>query len=158
MPAYLKAIVPPAQKYKDTYLKAFADVLNETKTQMLKDYRDTTHTWKRKVKFTASLPRFVHGAYVIAVGTDDVIYGYVDKGTKRHMIRPKKARFLAFRGGYTAKTIPLAIRSRSGGASGAMMFSRGVMHPGTEARKFTEVIATRGQAKFEKSLRAKLKG
>jgi hypothetical protein len=157
MVGYLKAIVPAPQKYKETYLKAFTDALNETKQQMLKDYRDTTSTWKHKVKFTASLPRFVNGSYMIAVGTDDLIYGYVDKGTKRHIIRPKRARVLRFRGGYTAKTIPLAIRSRSGGSFGATVFSRGVMHPGTEARKFTEVIAARGQAKFEKALRAKLK-
>lgn len=157
MVAALKAIVPEPQRYKEKYLKAFAETMGETSKEMLKDYRETVKTWKRKPKFTASAPRFERGNYVIAVGTDDRIYGYVDKGTKRHRIRPRRARFLRFQSGYTAKTIPLAIRSRSGGASGATVFSRGVMHPGTEARKFSEVIAIRAHARFEKALKKRLK-
>lgn len=156
--AQLKALKPPApQKYKDQYLKAFVGALNDTKKDMLKDYRDTVETWKHKVRFVASTPRSDGGNYILVVGTDDKIYGYVDKGTKPHVIRAKRKPYLKFKTGYTAKSIPLALRSRSGGYSGGWAQAKAVHHPGNEARRFSEVISTRAQYKFEKYLAARLK-
>jgi hypothetical protein len=156
--ASLKALKPPPpMKYKEQYLKAFADAMNDTKKDMLKDYRDTVTTWKHKVRFVASQPQSQGGNYVLNVGTDDKIYGYVDKGTKPHIIRAKRSPYLRFRTGYKAKTIPLALRSRTGGASGGWVSPQVVHHPGTEARQFSVIISERAQAKFEKYLAKRMK-
>ena len=61
----------------------------------------------------------------VIVGTDDEIFGYVDEGTKPHVIVPRKAKVLRFNphGG--------------NGASGGAVFTKRVNHPGTAPRDYT---------------------
>ncbi len=108
----------------------------------LKEFKATTRTWKHQPDFTAT-----GGSDGISqiVGTDDRIYGYVDEGTRPHLIRPR-GRFLRFASGYRAKTSPNTIGSRSGGAFGSTVYARAVRHPGTKPRNFTRIIGRDIQA------------
>lgn len=108
------------------------------------DFRVTVQTWNKQPKFQ------IEGSqYSRRVFTTDEVYGYVDRGTKAHVIAPKAGKALVFRGGYKAKTRPKVIGSSGGGASGDVVFvGRPVMHPGTEPRKFTETIHAKWQKRF----------
>ena len=109
------------------------------------DYGVTTQTWEHRVKFVIHSKT---GERTITTG--DKIYGYVDRGTRAHVIRPRNGKRLAFKGNYRAKTSPNTIGSRSGGASGATIFAKAVRHPGVKARNFSKIIA----AKWSKQLPA----
>lgn len=99
---------------------------------------DTTSTWKHEVRFAISAPSWDKRE----ISTNDEVYGYVNFGTRPHLIGPRNARYLRFASNYTAKTRPGVIGSGPGGPSGSMVFFRGVvMHPGTKPRKFTKEIA-----------------
>lgn len=83
-------------------------------------------------------------------GTDSKIYLYVTRGTRPHIIRPKRAKALAFSSRFRAKTAQGYIRSYKGGRSGKPVFAKEVKHPGTQARGFEEAIAAKHQPIFEK--------
>jgi len=102
-------------------------------------------SWKRKPKFVRKRAARRGNRIDGDVTTRDEIYGYVTGGTRRHVIRPRKARRLAFRGGYRAKTRRRVLGSHRGGAYGPLRFAKQVMHPGTEAREFQQEIALRRQ-------------
>lgn len=143
-------------------------LLNPTRDfgkEMKKEFEKTTKTWKHKPKFEIlrSIPFSIESGKVeVAVMTDDEIYGYVDQGTKPHIIRPKKrGGRLYFKwggpGSYKAKTVPGVIGSRAGGATGSMVAFPYVMHPGTEERGFDKIIAKYMQPRFKKKLQEAMK-
>lgn len=103
--------------------------------QVLRDYKRTTATWDHQPKFTLRV-----GRDGFSLSTDDTIYGYVDKGTRPHVIRIKRAKRLRFAEGYTAKTVPGLIGSRAGGARGPIRVAIEVRHPGSKPRKFSAAI------------------
>ena len=90
------------------------------------------------------------------VGTDNMIYVYVDQGTRAHPIVAQRAPYLVFRSGrYQPKTRPGVIGSRSRGSrSGSFRFAKRVWHPGTEARNFAKTIEKRRQRNVETKVRA----
>ena len=153
MPSALvwKAIKP--KKLKDKALRiTLINKARKVGNDMRKDFQATTQSWNHKVNFTVDVGTKGQGPAVL-VGTDDVIYGYVNDGTKAHIIRPVKAKALSFLGGgYTAKTSPGMIGSGSGGSSGAMVHAKVVHHPGTKARKFDKVIAKKWQSRFKQEM------
>lgn len=81
------------------------------------------------------------------LGRDVSIYGnlkavriwfYVDKGTKPHIIRPKKVGgFLRFSPKFSPKTSFRAKFGGSGKSSGTPVFRRVVHHPGNKGRDFS---------------------
>ena len=99
------------------------------------DFDVTTQTWKNRPQFTIQT---FPGRRIVS--TDDLIYKFVDAGTKPHEINPVRAPFLIFQGNYQAKTTPRVIASNPGGASGPTIMTIHVDHPGTEARNFAETI------------------
>jgi hypothetical protein len=77
-----------------------------------------------------------------------VIFGYVDRGTQGpYPIRPKRSNKrgrLAYRQNYSPRTLPVAqAHVGSGSASGPWVFPKEVMHPGIEARLFSETVQKR---------------
>ena len=120
------------------------DTAMDLSRRVLADYGRTAETWKHKPKFTAEVD--VKGDTVtMLAGTDDLIYKFVDKGTKPHFIFPRTAGgTLAFQwggpGSYRAKTRPSFLGSSGGGPSGPTVHFRYVKHPGTAPRRFSEVI------------------
>lgn len=119
---------------------------------MKKDFEKTTRTWKHKVAFKDTSTESGDEA-TASVETKDEIYGYVDQGTKPHIIRPRKRKgLLSFKSKYKAKTTPHVINSHQGGASGKQVFARVVHHPGTDPRYFTRDIQAAWQPKFKKRI------
>ncbi len=113
-----------------------------------KDFEETTKTWSKKPEFQMVYAVRPNGPEVL-VGTDNEIYGYVNEGTKPHPIFPVRAKALRFQTGYVAKTVPGQLFSRAGGASGDVVHRAYVMHPGTEARNFDDIIQKAWASKFK---------
>lgn len=98
----------------------------------------TTATWEHRVTFTIA-----EQGDALVVGTDDEIYGYVDKGTKPHVIVPRRGRALRFAAGGRPKTTPGRITSGAGAKGGVVVIRPRVDHPGTKARDFQGQIYKR---------------
>jgi len=120
------------------------------------DFALTVGTWKRDVEFEKLVASTRLGIEIL-VDTDDEIYRYVNEGTKPHVILPKRAKALAFKSGYKAKTIVGKKVARTGGSFGSTVFSKGVIHPGTEARDFDEIIAKEWNKKFKRRMEKAMK-
>jgi hypothetical protein len=125
---------------------------------ILLDFELYTATWEHEVKFeeiVAVGPKTIEAF----VGTDDEIFGYVDQGTRPHVIRPKNAKALHFFPGYVPKTQPGMEVSGKGGYSGDSqeVFSKGVNHPGTEPRHIVEDKQKEWQPKFLKRMQEAMK-
>jgi len=118
------------------------------------DFQKTTATWRHNVAFKIDRAHSTGAALVGAVTTRDTIYGYVDQGTRPHIIRPRRARVLRFRGSHRAKTRPGIISSSAGGSSGPFVTARVVHHPGTAARNFAKTIEKRRERNMRTLLRA----
>lgn len=150
-----KVIKPAKLKDKDMRL----ELLNGLRTvarAVERDYKETVKTWERKPEFETIIS-LRGGKAEFLVGTSDLIYKYVDEGTKPHPIFPKKAKFLRFQSGYQAKTTPGIIGSKAGGRSGSEVFSRGVMHPGSKPRKFSELINKKYKSRFKDKMHDSMK-
>ncbi len=103
--------IKPSRLKVDAMRLELLNAMRKVGTEVKKDYEKTTKTWKHKPKFEVSVSLKQPGPTLI-VETDDEIYGYVDKGTKPHLIfagiytgkSNKKA--LAFPSKFGAKTRP----------------------------------------------------
>jgi hypothetical protein len=138
--AGLKVIKPKGKAIDaERIIAGVRKAMDEAKEGAIKDFQSTTSTWNHKVAFTATATRDGYD-----VGTSDEIYGYVDQGTRPHVIVGHGGP-LVFQSGYKAKTSPRVIGSSGGGATGAVVFTRMVQHPGTAAREFTETILAKWQ-------------
>lgn len=117
------------------------EVLNELRSvgrEVKRDYDGTVSNWKPENKPTFEMSIGLSGGptlIVVATGNTE-IYEYVTLGTDAHIILPRNSPRLAFRTGYTAKTSPGSLQSGPGGYSGNIVYSQGVIHPGTEPRDF----------------------
>lgn len=157
MVARIKAIKPTRKFLGDINalereLEAGLDELaDETETL----YRKTVKTWAHRVTF-----RKVKTSNGRSVYTVDKVYQYVDKGTKPHIIRAKRAPNLRFRvGGFKPKTKVNVINSYKGApADGDFVSKRQVNHPGTEARNFSSIIEERMRKRQYVVMRRRLKG
>lgn len=117
--------------------------------EALRRYERITSDWKTKVTFHI---RKLKGG--VAVGTRNKVFNFVDKGTKPHIIRPKRSRVLRFQASYKAKTRPGSLTSGGGGATGSTVFTaRPVQHPGTQAREFTPRIAAEMRKVYSREMR-----
>ena len=153
MPSMVFKFLRPKRSFRQLSERIIAQLqakLETVASEIQADFEKTTATWSHDVPFRKEFSRQAGGLGVI-VSTDDEIYGYVDKGTKRHLIRSKKAGTpLAYnKGGFKAKTVPGRIQSGAGSpATGPLRRPYQVMHPGTEARRFSEIL----QQKWQKGL------
>ena len=87
------------------------------------------------------------------IGTDDTIYGYVNDGTKPHLIAPKNKKALSFNTPYGPKTSIGAIQSTAGSRGTNKVTTRKVIHhPGTAPRKFSDAIQTKWADKLPETL------
>jgi hypothetical protein len=124
---------------------AVTNALNGAAKSAKIDFKVTTATWKTEVEFTIENA----SPYIRRIFTKNRIYLFVCFGTKAHIIRPKRGKFLAFSPGGRAKTRVGAVRSNKGSkGKGTTVFAREVRHPGTKARDFDIVI----QAKWQQQL------
>jgi hypothetical protein len=139
----LKAIRPdPDALSPRKYERAIETALGIVAVTAVQEFQQTTRSWRHKPDFRIAKD----GDDRVTVGTDDEVYGYVDQGTRPHVIRPRRGRFLRFQAGARAKTTPGSLSS-GGGGGGTTTFRRGVNHPGTKARGFSELIAKRAEGR-----------
>ena len=130
---------------------------NQYAKDMKLDFDATTGTWNHKVNFQTDvsvLPDIVS----VKVWTDDEIYGYVDKGTKPHIIRPKKpGGRLFFKVGGTPKTQPGQDTAGPGSPGTKLVAASEVHHPGTKARNFTKEISKHHSRDFYSRMRTAIR-
>lgn len=131
--------------------RAVTGALIEATADARSDLQKTTATWKHKVDFVITpIPDGFQ------VDTSDEIWGYVDKGTKPHIIVPRHAKILSFGPGSRPKTAVKVIGSTAGAPGGAKVVAHKVNHPGTDAREFTETVQTKWDAELPKRISAAL--
>lgn len=149
----IKALKTAALPTGDEYLAAIEKATYKSAGLLLRDLESTVRTWKHKPTFDVTITR-QGGDYSVSAGTDDEIYGYVNDGTKPHVIRPKRSKYLRFSSGYKAKTRVGVIGSNDGGSFGGDVFSKGVYHPGFVGRKFAQKIQSRRQTTIAQEISA----
>ena len=114
------------------------------------DFRVTTQTWKHQPQFSID-DTSRSDDYAYEITTDDEIYGYVNFGTRPHIIRPRNRKALSWIGtGYRAKTRPRQIKSNQGSNNNTIVYTKIVQHPGSEAREFDTTIAAKWQDELPK--------
>lgn len=161
MPGQLKAILPPdfdAEAVKKTLrqeMEKFAPFL-------VKEFEKTTSYWKgEKPKFTPVL-KVKPGEIVLQIRLTGPKRGrekwiWLNYGTKPHKIRPRFAKRLRFQTGYQAGSKPGSTFTTRASRSGSWRSAGEVNHPGTEARKWVEVIVKDRQPLFERWMDAAMK-
>lgn len=128
---------------------AMQTALESTAKDVIADYQKTTKTWVHQPEFTILNSSFRVGSRVVSVdiGTEDEIYGYVDNGTKPHIIRPVRAKVLAFNAGSQPKTRPNRLIATAGSPGTQPVKTMIVHHPGSKPRNFSKMIAKKHQQK-----------
>lgn len=149
--------IRPSRLKDDALRLALLNAMRREATAIKKDFDATVKTWDHSVKFEQVISLAGGGPQVL-VGTDDLIYKFVDEGTKEHPIfagyytGKSNKRVLAFPGTFTAKTVPGIIGSRAGSKGGETVKRPFVHHPGTKARRFTEVIKGKWEKRFKSDM------
>jgi hypothetical protein len=118
------------------------------------DFKRTTRTWDQQPTFKIVKAHAVGGDLEGEVATENEIYRYVTRGTRPHVIRPRRKQALRFQKNYQAKTAPQVVGSHKGGASGDFVSAKQVQHPGSAGRNFDIEIAERRQRTLENNVTA----
>lgn len=147
--------IKPAKLKVDKVRLELLNALRAQGKEIVADYNQTVQTWRNKPSFEVAISLADGGATVLVTpdGPNRKQFEYVDKGTRPHPIFPRRARVLRFSSGYTAKTAPGVIGSGAGGPSGSPAFAAFIpRHPGTEARRFSEIIEQRRRKRFQEAM------
>jgi hypothetical protein len=126
-------------------------------------FKEVVKRWRSKPKFVVVKAKnpFKGVGFAVAVeGTQKAQNRWIwtDKGTEPHIIRPVRAKALAFNVGYSAKTQPVAqFNVGTGRAKGKRVVTKVVNHPGTEARKFTKTFVEMLMPEFERDVQRQVK-
>lgn len=117
--------------------RAIDNGLNAAALAAKADFGVVTQTWRRTPAFAIEKEPNAR-----TVATEDQVFGFVDDGTKPHLIAPRNGKALRFGVPFSAKTVPGVIASRAGSTGGSVIIRRKpVRHPGTKARNFSQTIA-----------------
>jgi len=125
------------------------------KPRMLEYPRKVVASWEHKPDFKARkrVTRTGISLYVYPTGENAKYWQWTSRGTKPHIIEPKRAAALRFPSLYQPKTTPRGPGYKgSGKSSGPIVFALKVHHPGTKARKFEEAWARYNKKWFRKEM------
>lgn len=152
---------PPRRNPFDAarYIDEVNEAVSELGEEMKGDFEDVVNDWQTQVTFRKTI-RVESGGVSVTVGPaqNARIWHFVDKGTRPHIIRPKRAGYpLRFRTGYSARTAPGHAHVGSGTASGPWRSAHEVRHPGTEAREFTTTIYEKYQTELSRVIKQAIK-
>lgn len=140
--------------------RAIEDAIDDrVKPAVLEEFKKRTSNWQSDVSFAAR--KFIRTdavwLNVFPTGEDKMVWHYVNKGTKSHIIQPVNARFLVFDwagfGSYTPKTDIGDVYGVAGGNVGETQFRDIVFHPGSEARDFSGHIGRGYKNEFKREIR-----
>ena len=139
-----EAIIP---KQFDTtiFAKSMKKTLEKLAKQALADFELTTENWETEVEFKIDGPYTRGKDWHIAVGTDNIIWGWVDRGTDQHIISGSRSKdgllhFQPTERLIGTRTYPGTLGSGQIRRRGAWATATSVIHPGIEARDFTGII------------------
>ena len=93
MPVKMRAIIPAKLKLGPVRLEAL-NAMRKMGTQVRNDFKKTTATWEHKPDFEQSVSLKAPGP-TLTVWTDNLIYFFLNDGTKEHPISAKNAPVLA---------------------------------------------------------------
>jgi hypothetical protein len=111
------------------------------------DFEDTTIDWKIKPLFVVR-PSLNGNAVTFFVYTDHPIYRWVNNGTRKHVIKPRRGHALAL------ATVITVISPLTGKARPRTAVVRGpVNHPGIKARNFDVAIMRNRKPTFSPRMR-----
>lgn len=137
MPVGMQAIIP---KSFLADLKKLDRVVENALTGLAEDvaadFETTVETWNSKPEFAIAKRK---GERIIS--TKNFIYGLLNKGTKPHIIVPRRGKVLTFLAGGRPKSRVRVIGSNSGGAGNTIVYTKRVQHPGTAPREWDKAIA-----------------
>lgn len=120
-------------------------------------YGKTYRTWRHKPQFRKEF-RTTRESVVGQIATIDVIYHWVEDGTRAHIILPRSTTgVLNFPSRSRPKTKVRTIGSGGGFRGARNVFSTRVFHPGTKPRKFTQEIVKRRSKFYTKQMQAAVK-
>lgn len=129
-----KPIIPDSEKIFDieVFVRESVDAVNTTRENVKKDFESVTATWRRKPSFRGKTATPQRQVATVWANNNTWIWG--NRGTKPHLIRPKKAGgVLRFQPGYNRKSSVSNLTSRRGGRFGKPVFTkRPVRHPGSD--------------------------
>lgn len=138
-------IVKEVERELDSYVKP-----------RLLDYpRRIVASWEHKPDFKAMkrVTKDAISVYVYPTGPHRDIWQWVSRGTKPHIIRPKRAKVLAFPEIYEPRTTVRGPGYKGPGkSSGPTVFAKEVHHPGTKARHFEEAWGRWAKTWFRKAM------
>ena len=143
----IKVIKPRRFKDKE-FNRVLRNEMRKAARVIKKDFEATTRTWKRKPKFVMHTKlRQDEPSPSVRVDTDNLIYFFLNDGTKKHDIwagiytGKSDKKVLAFPSIFSPKTFPGFVGSVAGVSGGPTVFTPYVIeHPGTKARKWDEAI------------------
>lgn len=150
----MRAVKPAAFKssvFREDVGKALADVA----AGMLKDYERTQSTWKHKAKFDTEIDTGIGtgGKTEIKIETSDAVYGYVDKGTRKHLIKPRRKKALLFNSKFKPKTGPMSLQAGPGASGPPVVGAKVVHHPGTKPRNFSKRIKQKWEPEYKRQMK-----
>jgi hypothetical protein len=121
-------------------LRAVENALTDQAVEAQVQFETTTETWSEQ-----NQPKFFISRDTLSrqVWTENANYIRLNEGTRPHKIIAKPGGVLAFPKSYRPKTRVRVIGSGKGFKSRELVYTTEVNHPGTEARKWDGVIASK---------------
>lgn len=127
---------------------------HEFAKQAIKEHEEVTKYWETEVEFRAIEKYDVSREASVGIFTKSDVWRYVDKGTKPHIIRPKRKPVLAFRTPFSPKTTPRSLRTTRGYLGDTWVHAKEVHHPGTQPRQFSVMIGKKLTPVWARLMRA----
>jgi hypothetical protein len=134
----LKAITPSAKAMRLTrFAKAAETGMEDAAKAAVKDFEALTRSWKHDVSY--GYKKYGDGYQVGPTGGATDIFTDQDKGTKPHVIRPRRGRRLVFVTG------------------GQKVFAKQVNHPGNKPRGWSTRIRKKYEAQLHRFIERRIR-
>lgn len=156
----MRAIIPNRllrTAWKENADYAILKAMERTTRETVKDLRNIAAAWKRK-----PVVKTEERIYSSLIYTENAVMHFLDVGTSRHWIQPKKKRrggkvALAFNAYYKAKSTPNSLTSYPGGGYGPIVFSKGHWVSGISPRHYSINLAYIAARKLRANIEADTK-
>lgn len=134
------AVVPKYKQYSSLDAKFhLIKYMEKLGNLVKKDFEATTVQWKVKPKFVVERNLPSEGLMILSVGTNDKLWGFIDRGVAPHILKPKHGRAISFVGTH-------AYIRKSPGASG--QFESYTQYTSRESARSTKYGTAQSPSKF----------